>query len=120
MSTLFIVDDEEDILIGLNYFFERKGIQTSVFSNSKSLFQAIARGKPDVILLDINLNGEDGRLICRQIKHDSNTMCPIILFSANPVALATYADYSADRAVEKPFVLPHLLQLVTSFIRKDN
>ena len=116
LGSLFIVDDDYDILFSLEHWFTKKGYAVSVFNHSNDLFAALRKSVPDMILLDINLHGEDGREICCRIKKDYNLNPPVILFSANPSALENYQDYSADGILHKPFDLQQILKLVNSFM----
>lgn len=116
MRKLFIVDDDYDILLSLSMWFKRMGYEVDTFENSRTLFSALQQTNPDLILLDINLQGEDGRDICKQIKTTTGAACPVILFSANYPALEGYKDRFADGILHKPFDLQEALQMVKSHI----
>ncbi len=116
MRKLFIVDDDYDILLSLSMWFKKMGYDVATFENSKTMFSALQQTNPDLILLDINLQGEDGREICRQFKTTSDSPCPVILFSANYPALESYKERFADGILHKPFDLQEALQMVKSHI----
>lgn len=55
------------------------------------LMNEIASFKPEVIIIDILLCGEDGRDICKKIREDSNyNAVTLLLFSASPKHLLDY------------------------------
>lgn len=116
MKKLFIVDDDEDILISLNYWFTKRGYEVMIFFDSKTLLPALAKGPPDLLLLDVNLKGEDGRDICKHIKINFKPTFPIILFSANPNVAEHHKDYCADAFVEKPFDLIGITKKIERYI----
>ena len=116
MRRLFIVDDDYDILLSLKIWFSKKGFEVKVFQQSKPLFDALNQSLPDLILLDVNLNGEDGREICRRIKNEFTINRPVILFSANAQALENYQDVCADGVLHKPFSLQEIHGLINSYI----
>ncbi len=117
MRTLFIVDDDYDILLSLGIWFRKMGFMVDTFENSRNLFTALDESTPDLILLDINLQGEDGREICKTVKSDLKLSCPVILFSANYHALESCSkDHCADDILHKPFELQEVLQMVKSHI----
>ncbi len=116
MRKLFIVDDDYDILLSLKIWFSKKGFEVKVFEQSKSLFEALYQSAPDLILLDVNLRGEDGREICKQIKSEFTLNRPVILFSANAQALENYQDNCADGILHKPFSLHDIYNLVNSYM----
>ena len=116
MRRLFIVDDDYDILLSLSMWFKKMGFAVDTFENSKTMFNALDQSVPDLILLDINLQGEDGRDVCRKIKSEDGKTCPVILFSANYPALEGSQNICADGILHKPFDLQEALQLIKSHI----
>ncbi len=113
---LFIVDDDHDILLSLKIWFSKKGFDVRVFQHSRPLFDALYQSMPDLILLDVNLNGEDGREICKRIKNEFVVNRPVILFSANAHALENYKDSCADGVLHKPFSLHEIYSLINSYV----
>ncbi len=108
MPAIFIVDDDYDILLSLEAWFSRKNYTVTTFDNARYLIKNILQDKPDLVLLDVNLKGEDGRYICRDIKEQVPYPVKVLLFSANPLALLTYEDSYADGIINKPFELEAL------------
>lgn len=116
MRQLFIVDDDYDILLSLKIWFTKKGFDVKVFQHSKPLFEELYKTVPDLILLDVNLNGEDGRDICKRIKKEFIINRPVILFSANANALNNYEESQADGCLHKPFSLHQIHSLISSYM----
>ncbi len=116
MKQLFIVDDDYDILLSLKIWFTKKGFSVKVFQQSQPLYDALKQSKPDLILMDVNLNGEDGREICKRIKNEFIINLPVILFSANIHALDNYKDACADDILHKPFSLNQIHSLISSHL----
>ncbi len=108
MPTIFIVDDDYDILLSLKAWFERNKYTVTTFEDGRNLISNILELKPYLVLLDINLKDEDGRSVCRDIKEQVHYPIKVLLFSANPLALLTYQDNLADGIVHKPFDLEAL------------
>lgn len=113
---MFIVDDEEDILISLRFWFERQGYMVSTFSHSIFLQEALRNTAPDVVLLDVNLRDEDGRKICKILKQQQVIHCPVLLISANPDNLKKFDECLADGAIEKPFDLKTLTKIIGNYV----
>ena len=75
------------------------------------------RDLPDLILLDVLLQGEDGRKLCGQLKGREQTgHIPVILFSANITANSAAQAWGADDFLTKPFRRKELLDLVARWI----
>jgi CheY-like chemotaxis protein len=113
---ILVIDDDPDILevvqailIGQDY-----RVQTSL---NGACLQRLESDQPDLILLDVLLQGEDGRELCQQLKGREQTRhIPVILFSANFAANESIAACGADGFLPKPFRRRELLDLVASRI----
>ena len=54
--------------------------------------------------MDILLDGNDGRQICKELKTDNETKnIPVILLSGSHELLRNFREFSADDIIEKPF-----------------
>jgi DNA-binding response OmpR family regulator len=113
MSKIVIVDDSRDLLEVLKYFLEEKGYEVETVLNKQELVEAIRSYSPDLIILDIYLQGEDGREICKELRLQEETkyLC-ILMFSASTKALINYKDYGADGYIEKPFGLNEIVEKI--------
>lgn len=95
------IDDDEDILALLRLALERTiGAEVALFHSGDEALEAIAAGLiADVILLDINLAGEDGREVARRLAEQPGPPVPLIIVSAGGVA----ATEGAIGYITKPF-----------------
>ncbi len=85
-------------------------------SNGNAVVDAALHMKPDIILMDINLNGYDGRKICKELRDSSQFTIPIILFSAVPEYNNTVSEYGANGFIDKPFEVRNLIDQLHSFL----
>jgi DNA-binding response OmpR family regulator len=109
MKKILIVDDDSDLLYGLNALLTNKGYKIKTLDEGSTAIPVIEEFHPDIILLDVNLPGMDGRKICRLIKHNSMTMhIPIIMISANTEREDVTEVCDADDFMGKPFSLRSL------------
>lgn len=103
---ILILDDSEDILEGMKMFLELKNYTVKTQNHVNNIFAEISGFNPDLIILDIYLQGHDGREICKNIKQSFKAKPPkIILFSGASHALEGYQHFGADDFLEKPFGL---------------
>jgi len=119
MSSIFILDDDEDILFVLNYWLLNAGYEVHVFTNLKDMLLLFNTCLPDIMLLDINLPGEDGREVCKMMKKELHYNKPILHVSANPYLFDNTSCYCADGIIAKPFDLEELTTIVGAFISKQ-
>lgn len=104
MKRILFVDDDEDLLAAMKIFLQQQGYEVRVTTSCSEGLNILETFHPDLILLDINVGSEDGRLMCRQIKDQAKyEHIPVILISANDDALTTYSHYGADECIVKPF-----------------
>ena len=115
MSKIVIVDDSRDLLEVLKYFLEEKGYEVETATKQQDLIPLIKSFSPDVLILDIYLQAEDGRDICKELRKNEETkyLC-ILMFSASAKALANYKEYGADGYIEKPFGLNEIVNKIES------
>jgi DNA-binding response OmpR family regulator len=115
MSKIIIVDDSQDLLDVLKFFLEQRGYQVETVSTEKDLQLLIRSFSPDLIILDVYLQAEDGREICKKLRSHIETkyMC-VLIFSASTKKLSNYKEYGADDYLEKPFGLNEVINKIES------
>lgn len=78
-----IVDDTPENLELLQSFLEGLGFHVFALPNGEMALKAIARSRPDIVLLDIVMPGMNGYEVCRRLKADPATAdIPVIFLSA--------------------------------------
>ena len=116
MPNIFIVDDDPDILLAMQYWLTERGYNTLCFTGISSALESMYENIPDIVILDVNLKGEDGRELCKEIKKNAPYNTVVILFSANPDNLLNPDDYDADDVFHKPFEFDELEIKIKRFL----
>ena len=118
MPKLLIVDDDNDLLEVTKSLLVKKGFEVEIDTNWEDALKKIDTFQPQIILLDVFLNGIDGLDICKQLKSQENTKhIPVIIFSAYPrVAEKVTYEYGADDFIAKPFEVSDLITKVHSVL----
>lgn len=107
---ILVIDDNQDLLTMLNAMLTMKGYKVSMKENTDNIEAVVKELSPDIILMDMLLSGADGREICRQLKMNPElASIPLVMLSAHPQAREECIAAGADRFVEKPFDMKHLL-----------
>jgi two-component system, OmpR family, alkaline phosphatase synthesis response regulator PhoP len=102
--TVLIVDDDEDLLILIQHALSVEGFDPICSPNGVNIMSIVTRKHPDIVLLDIHMNGTDGVTICKELKRNPETAStPIIMFSANDNIKAISLEGGADGYITKPF-----------------
>lgn len=104
MNRILIIDDDIDFLQTIRIVLSERGFKVETTFTQDYIYEHIISFKPDLILLDINLNGADGRNICMGLKNHFRTKdIPIILVSGDVKIKDDYLKYQAEDFIEKPF-----------------
>ncbi len=65
---VLVVDDDDDTLDALRHLLELAGARVSTATSASAAFQAISGERPDVLLSDIGMPGEDGISLIRRVR----------------------------------------------------
>src|SRR5262245_2320759 len=113
---VLIVDDDPQNLRVLSDTLSRSGFGVAVAMNGMRGLQLAKEGTPDLILLDVKMEGIDGFEICRLLKDDPATNdIPVIFLTASSEAAAdrvTGLKLGAVDFILKPFQIEELLARV--------
>jgi len=83
MAKILIVDDEKDTVEFCGRILRREGFEVLTASNGKDCLSLAEEGRPDLILLDINMPGMDGGDVSQILENNEKTKdIPIIFLSA--------------------------------------
>ncbi|MET0089706.1 MAG: response regulator [Candidatus Thiodiazotropha sp.] len=108
---ILIIDDRSVGHEQLQYVLQGQ-YRVSWLSREDAGYAHILRENPNLILLDVDPPGDDGRLFCRALKGDPRTlMIPVIFISseAEPGARLEGYQAGADDYVERPYTPEDLL-----------
>ena len=118
MRKLLIVDDSSDLRDAIQRLLSFYDFIVHTATDSKTLFDQFELFKPEIVIIDVLLNGEDGRQICKDIRENPlNKEITIILFSASPKHLINFQEYGADATIEKPFGIKELIEKIDTAIQ---
>jgi two-component system phosphate regulon response regulator PhoB len=120
-KTLFIVEDEEDIVEILSYNLKREGFSIEVATDGDEALKKIPEKMPDIILLDRMLPGADGFEICRELKNNPATKAiPIIMVTAKGEEsdVVSGLELGADDYITKPFSMKILIARINTVFRR--
>lgn len=113
--TVLIVDDSKSLARYAEIVLEQAGMKPVVVTDPTKVMDLLNRILPDLILLDLQMPGCDGRELAETIRHrDALAHVPIIFLSAerNPVRREEALSTGADDFLEKPVTASHLVDAV--------
>ena len=114
MKRILVVDDDPDILEVFQLALEAEQFNVFPLLSPRYIFKTIKDYHPDLIILDIMLNGMDGRAVFKELRSNSETEnIPVIMASARyDENYIVSQQFHPDEYLEKPFNMTDLLQKV--------
>ena len=118
MTRVLVIDDEVPILRALKINLAARKYEVSTAADGASGLAAMARERPDVLILDLGLPDMDGTDVIRGVRGWSST--PIIVLSAwgQESQKVAALDAGADDYVTKPFGMDELLARLRAAVRR--
>lgn len=116
---ILIVDDSEELTEALGEFLTLSGFVVSIAFDGEEMKQILKTSEQDLIILDVNLPGDDGFTLCAHIRQSSEI--PIIMLTAasDEVDRVTGLEIGADDYVTKTFSPRELLARIKAIFRRS-
>ncbi|WP_429196837.1 response regulator, partial [Aeromonas veronii] len=100
----------------LTGYFEREGYRVTAVENGQEMRAVLAEQTVDLVMLDINLPGEDGLLLTRELRARSTVGIILVTGRSDAVDRIVGLEMGADDYVTKPFELRELLVRVKNLL----
>ncbi len=114
-----VVDDEAQIREAVGEYLELHGFEVSLANGGRALRALMAGDKPvDLVILDLNMPGEDGLSIARYLREHSSIGIIILTAAGQTLDRIIGLEIGADDYMGKPFDLRELLARVKSVLRR--
>lgn len=115
---ILVVDDDPDIRDMLNEYLSKQGYRVLEAEDGESMRELLVNQLPNVVLLDINLPGEDGLSLARYLRERYQLGIIMITGAGDVVDRIVGLEVGADDYVSKPFDLRELLARIKSVLRR--
>lgn len=118
-ATILLVDDEKNVRRTLNDYLVLHGFRVIPVADGVAALVHLNKHKPDLVILDVQMPGQDGLDVCRTIRR-SATYIPVLMISGvrrETIDRIVGLEIGADKYLTKPFELPVLLAEVRSLLR---
>jgi DNA-binding response OmpR family regulator len=115
---IVVVDDDADVRETVGEYLRRNGFSVTEADGGAALREVMASRPIDLALLDINMPGDDGLTLAREIRGSGNA--GIIMLTANTDDLDKIVglEVGADDYVTKPYNPRELLARVKAVLRR--
>lgn len=117
-SAILIVDDDPDIRRLTGEFLVREGFVVETAADAVEMDAALARRRPDLIVLDLMLPGEDGLSVCRRLRSEAGPAILMLTAKSDEIDRVVGLEMGADDYLAKPFGTRELLARIRAILRR--
>src|SRR5450759_2688472 len=117
-SKVLVVDDEDHIIELARIYLTREGYEVEGVGDGSQALARFSQVKPDLVVLDIMMPGDDGLAICKEIRKQSQV--PIIMLTARDEVTDKVVglEVGADDYLTKPFHPQELVARAKALLRR--
>lgn len=117
MKNIFVIDDDKPILEVTKIILEDYGYKVTVLDNIKGASKLLKKQTPDLVLLDISINGQNGCDFAEKLRTGQATkQIPVIIFSADNKIKKLAQKVGVD-FLAKPFDINDLIVKVNKYVK---
>lgn len=116
---VLIADDEQNIVISLEFLLKREGFEVLVAADGDAALQMVAEHHPDLVLLDVMMPKRNGYEVCQRMRERPDWRgIKIIMLSAKgrDVEVSKGVSLGADLYVTKPFSNAELVAQINALL----
>ncbi|MBR3264883.1 MAG: response regulator transcription factor [Erysipelotrichaceae bacterium] len=120
---IYCVEDDSSIRELITYTLKVSGFESKGFENAEEFFAALEEKQPELVILDIMLEGKDGLTILRELREDKRYGdIPVIMATARTSEFDKVIglDSGADDYLSKPFGMMEMVSRVKSVLRRSH
>jgi two-component system phosphate regulon response regulator OmpR len=117
-GSILVVDDDAEVRDMITEYLSTHGFEVAQAGSGEEMRAALARRVPDVVLLDLNLPGEDGLTLARYLREHHEVGIIMVTAAGEVVDRIVGLEVGADDYVAKPFDPRELRARLKSVLRR--
>jgi DNA-binding response OmpR family regulator len=119
VSRILVIDDDIDLLMLLERRLQKEGFDVETAASLQEAQEIIPLFVPNLVLLDINVNGEDGRKLCWELKNSPSAIpVKVMMMSGFDFSQGRAILFGADELLPKPFNTEYMLLRIEELLRQ--
>ncbi|HWE98498.1 MAG TPA: response regulator [Caulobacteraceae bacterium] len=115
---ILVVDDDPGIRDVVSEFLSRHGFSVDTAADSREMDRAAARRRPDLVVLDLMLPGEDGLSVCRRLARPDGPAVIMLSAMGEETDRIIGLELGADDYLPKPCNPRELLARIRAVLRR--
>lgn len=117
-NKIFLVDDDQNILVSVSMALEAEGFNVETFNDGEAGLNAIINGQPDLVILDVKMPRMDGIEVLSKLREES--LIPVIFLTSkdSEVDQVIGLRMGADDYITKPFSQRLLIERIKVLLRR--
>lgn len=118
---VLIADDEQNIVISLEFLMKREGFEVLVAGDGDEAIRRIRADRPDLVLLDVMMPKKSGFEVCQEVKADpalGGVRILMLTAKGRDTEVAKGLALGADAYMTKPFSTRELVDKVRSMLEQ--
>ncbi|MBX9402298.1 response regulator [Lysobacter sp. BMK333-48F3] len=117
---ILVVDDDREIRQMVADYLRKNGLRASVAADGREMRAALDADAVDLIVLDLMMPGEDGLVLCRNLRAGKHRAVPVLMLTArdDPTDRIVGLEMGADDYLVKPFAARELLARINAVLRR--
>ena len=117
---ILVADDDPAVRDSLRRSLTFNGYEVTTVPDGAEALEALARSRPDAVILDVSMPNLDGLETCRRIRANGDDL-PILMLTAREEVRDRVMglDAGADDYLAKPFALEELLARLRALLRRS-
>ena len=120
INHILIVDDDPEIRELVGNYLTKNGLRSTVVADGRQMRSFLEANTVDLIVLDIMLPGDDGLVLCRELRAGKHKAIPILMLTArdDQTDRILGLEMGADDYLTKPFAARELLARINAVLRR--
>jgi two-component system OmpR family response regulator len=117
---VLLVDDDREIRDLVSIYLKKNGVRVSSAADGRQMRSFLETDRIDIIVLDIMMPGDDGLVLCRELRAGKHRATPILMLTArsDETDRIIGLEMGADDYLAKPFAARELLARIKAVLRR--
>jgi two-component system OmpR family response regulator len=117
---VLIVDDDREIRELVSSYLKKNGLRTTAVADGRQMRAFLESDKADLVVLDLMMPGDDGLVLCRELRAGKHRATPVLMLTARGDEMDRILglEMGADDYLSKPFAARELLARIKAVLRR--